>query len=248
MSEISTIVDKNAIAQINDLDLGITGKEDIEAGDMAKPVIFLMQAMTPVDNNIPGAARNSATGDTYDITKEPLEVIPIAFKKSFLEYSRSEDRLLDKVGTHNKYSEIVQSADTIQEGRFAGKLIARNGNILVETATHIVFLPESNQVAFIPFKNTNLKVSKGWVTMIQSSPVKYMFGSTYHISSEKVSRDNNSWYQYKVTKGDLIMDAIKLRELADLAKQANDFKAEDFEPQEPKATVEVDEQLVEEAM
>ena len=231
MTETTTITKKkkeNELAVAIDVSAliadSMAGKENIGKDSITIPNLVILQdkakqVRTDSNSHIPGAKAgsvlNSVTGEVLDLTGENfLEVIPVGFRKAYVEWGLRENGGGWK-GEH-PFSEALL-ADTKVDGK--GRII-RGTNQLVETCFHYVMLVKDSgtEIAVIPMKSTSIKISRKWCTMIQTATVIIegkeislpSFGNTYKLSVGVETNANGSWFNFKITKGDSILNRPEL--------------------------------------
>ena len=186
------------------------GLENMDQDDLALPFLKLLQNSSDetkkkhssyVDGAEPGMFYNTVTKKLYDGAKG-IEVIPCFYKLTFPEWAPFERREGRPVSPD-------RGADVLSQTKkdASGKDVLSNGNIIIKTANHfIIILTESGiDKALVAMKSTQLKVSRGWNSMMKSITEKGKngtfnppsFSHIYQLRSTEVT-GNFTWYGYNV--------------------------------------------------
>ena len=186
------------------------GLENMDQDDLALPFLKLLQNSSDetkkkhssyVDGAEPGMFYNTVTKKLYDGAKG-IEVIPCFYKLTFPEWAPFERREGRPVSPD-------RGADVLSQTKkdASGKDVLTNGNIIIKTANHfIIILTESGiDKALVAMKSTQLKVSRGWNSMMKSISEKGKngtfnppsFSHIYQLRSTEVT-GNFTWYGYNV--------------------------------------------------
>ena len=186
------------------------GLENMDQDDLALPFLKLLQNSSDetkkkhssyVDGAEPGMFYNTVTKKLYDGAKG-IEVIPCFYKLTFPEWAPFERREGRPVSPD-------RGADVLSQTKkdASGKDVLTNGNIIIKTANHfIIILTESGiDKALVAMKSTQLKVSRGWNSMMKSITEKGKngtfnppsFSHIYQLRSTEVT-GNFTWYGYNV--------------------------------------------------
>ena len=186
------------------------GLENMDQDDLALPFLKLLQNSSDetkkkhssyVDGAEPGMFYNTVTKKLYDGAKG-IEVTPCFYKLTFPEWAPFERREGRPVSPD-------RGADVLSQTKkdASGKDVLTNGNIIIKTANHfIIILTESGiDKALVAMKSTQLKVSRGWNSMMKSITEKGKngtfnppsFSHIYQLRSTEVT-GNFTWYGYNV--------------------------------------------------
>ena len=186
------------------------GLENMDQDDLALPFLKLLQNSSDetkkkhssyVEGAEPGMFYNTVTKKLYDGAKG-IEVIPCFYKLTFPEWAPFERREGRPVSPD-------RGADVLSQTKkdASGKDVLSNGNIIIKTANHfIIILTESGiDKALVAMKSTQLKVSRGWNSMMKSISEKGKngtfnppsFSHIYQLRSTEVT-GNFTWYGYNV--------------------------------------------------
>ena len=204
------------------------GLENMDQDDLALPFLKLLQNSSDetkkkhssyVDGAEPGMFYNTVTKKLYDGAKG-IEVIPCFYKLTFPEWAPFERREGRPVSPD-------RGADVLSQTKkdASGKDVLSNGNIIIKTANHfIIILTEGGIVkALVAMKSTQLKVSRGWNSMMKSISEKGKngtfnppsFSHIYQLRSTEVT-GNFTWYGYNVK-------LLRKVDNVDLYQQAKSF-------------------------
>ena len=204
------------------------GLENMDQDDLALPFLKLLQNSSDetkkkhssyVEGAEPGMFYNTVTKKLYDGAKG-IEVIPCFYKLTFPEWAPFERREGRPVSPD-------RGADVLSQTKkdASGKDVLSNGNIIIKTANHfIIILTESGiDKALVAMKSTQLKVSRGWNSMMKSISEKGKngtfnppsFSHIYQLRSTEVT-GNFTWYGYNVK-------LLRKVDNVDLYQQAKSF-------------------------
>ena len=204
------------------------GLENMDQDDLALPFLKLLQNSSDetkkkhssyVEGAEPGMFYNTVTKKLYDGAKG-IEVIPCFYKLTFPEWApfeRKEGRPVSPDRGADVLSQTKKDA--------SGKDVLTNGNVIIKTANHfIIILTESGiDKALVAMKSTQLKVSRGWNSMMKSISEKGKngtfnppsFSHIYQLRSTEVT-GNFTWYGYNVK-------LLRKVDNVDLYQQAKSF-------------------------
>ena len=186
------------------------GLENMDQDDLALPFLKLLQNSSDetkkkhssyVEGAEPGMFYNTVTKKLYDGAKG-IEVIPCFYKLTFPEWAPFERREGRPVSPD-------RGADVLSQTKkdASGKDVLTNGNIIIKTANHFIVILTENGIdkALVAMKSTQLKVSRGWNSMMKSISEKGKngtfnppsFSHIYQLRSTEVT-GNFTWYGYNV--------------------------------------------------
>ncbi len=251
MSEITVTKKKNELAIAVDLSELIAdsqaGKENIGREEITIPTLMILQDKCKqvseknssyVQGAKPGMVLNSVTGELLDLTSKPVRVIPVGFRKAYVEWGLRETGGGWK-GEHPFTQETLAGTIADNKGR-----IIKGTNQLVETAFHYVFIVNddgSTGFAVLPMKATSIKVSRKWCTMIQLATVNVKgeevavpsYAYSYLLSIGIESNANGEWFNFKILKDKTILDNLdlynKCKKFAEMVSQNKVKAAEETE-------------------
>ena len=147
------------------------GLETIEKNDLALPFLKLLQSGSDetkkkhakyVEGAEAGMLYNTVTKKLYNGEKG-IEVIPVFYKMTYPEWAPFERREGRPISNDRGVSVM---ADTTQNDK--NKDLLQNGNEIIKTANHFVIINgERPEKALMTMKSTQLKVSRGWNSLIE---------------------------------------------------------------------------------
>ena len=188
------------------------GLENIDKDDLALPFLKLLQSGSDetkkkhanyVEGAEAGMFYNTVTKKLYNGEKG-IEVIPCFYKLTYPEWApfeRKEGRPVNP----DRGAEVL--AKTKKDS--SGKDVLDNGNQIIKTANHFVIINgEKPEKALMAMKSTQLKVSRGWNSLMQDQfemdpktnknvPAP-MFSRIYKLNSVENS-GSFTWHGYKVS-------------------------------------------------
>ncbi len=184
------------------------GLENITSEDITIPRLAIIQANSPqrkkkdekyIENADEGDVFNTVTSQLY---KEPLTVIPCAYRKTYVEWIPRE-----KGGGFVAAYDIRPSDTTTDPA--TRKSFLKNGNQLVDTAEHFVIIKkdvDSFESAVLTMTSSNLTVSRKWNTLLKMKkinvkgqmidPPSFMYEFT--LSTVEATNDQGTWQKYKI--------------------------------------------------
>jgi hypothetical protein len=184
------------------------GLENITSEDITIPRLSIIQANSPqrkkkdekyIENADEGDIFNTVTGQLY---KEPLTVIPCAYRKTYVEWIPRE-----KGGVFVAAYDVRPSDTTTDPA--TRKSFLKNGNQLVDTAEHFVIIKrddDSFESAVLTMTSSNLTVSRKWNTLLKMKkinvkgqmidPPSFMYEFT--LSTVEATNDQGTWQKYKI--------------------------------------------------
>ena len=204
------------------------GLENMDQDDLALPFLKLLQNSSDetkkkhssyVEGAEPGMFYNTVTKKLYDGAKG-IEVIPCFYKLTFPEWAPFERREGRPVSPD-------RGADVLSQTKkdASGKDVLSNGNIIIKTANHFIIILTEGGIdkALVAMKSTQLKVSRGWNSMMKSISEKgkngtfnpQSFSHIYQLRSTEVT-GNFTWYGYNVK-------LLRKVDNVDLYQQAKSF-------------------------
>ena len=228
---------KNEISEKKNTDIAVpsefyddagSGLENIGAEDVTIPRLKILQAMSPEVNKHDGKYVDGAsTGDiiktvTSTVYNEsnPLIVLPVAYKRLFLEWTPRESggglvaqhddpAVLEKTTKNEQYQDVLE-----------------NGNYIQTSATHFVLVINADgsyDTAMISMAGTQLKRSRTWNSMMASVKMKSgdkvftppTFSHKYGLNCVQESNDRGTWFGWGITaKGQVTGDEMTYYEAA----------------------------------
>jgi len=202
------------------------GMDQMGQGDFAMPFLRVLGQLSPEVNErdakyVSGAKAgmifNTVTKQAYDGV-EGVNVIPIGYKREYVEWSDRGEGTSAPVAIHSVASGIIN--DATRGADYKDRL--PSGNYLENTASYFVMLPDMQQ-ALITMKSTQLKVSRSWNSMMNSiklqgknglfTPAAY--SHVYKLSTVQQSNDKGTWFGWNIEKVGPVQD----KNLYEAAKQ-----------------------------
>ena len=194
------------------------GMEDMTADDYAIPFIKIVQKASPIiDNNPdarPGMFYNSVSGDIYN----ELILIPCGFKKEIVEWADRDSG--DGIqGTHPWDTPLMKETVPNEKGlpTFPPGH-ERAGHHMIETRYHYVYVivPDTGETfpALIAMSSTQHKRSRRWAALMGTKMLTIngkrqrapSFAFKYKATTEKESRDQNTWYSWVITSDEQVTE------------------------------------------
>ena len=161
----------NALATMDFVADSGMGLENIDKSDLALPFLKLLQSGSDetkkkhakyVEGAEAGMFYNTVTKKLYNGEKG-IEVIPVFYKMTYPEWAPFERREGRPISNDRGVSVM---ADTTQNDK--NKDLSQNGNEIIKTANHFVIINgERPEKALMTMKSTQLKVSRGWNSLIE---------------------------------------------------------------------------------
>ena len=212
--EIKDIATKQggAIATLDFVQDSGMGLENIDKDDLALPFLKLLQTSSDetkkkhanyVEGAEAGMFYNTVTKKLYSGEKG-IEIIPCFYKLTYPEWAPFE-RKEGRPVSPDRGPEIL--AKTKKDS--GGKDVLDNGNQIIKTANHFVIINGENpEKALMAMKSTQLKVSRGWNSLMQDQfetdpktnkavPAP-MFSRIYKLNSVEQT-GSFTWQGYKVS-------------------------------------------------
>ena len=211
-SDLTVKKEGNLPAELNFVQDAGAGLENIDKGDLALPFLKLLQAGSDetkkkhanyVEGAEAGMFYNTVTKRLYSGEKG-IEVIPVFYKLTYPEWAPFERREGRPVSP-DRGPEILAKT----KKNSTGKDCLDNGNEIIKTANHFVIINgEKPEKALMAMKSTQLKVSRGWNSLMQDQfetdpktskalPAP-MFSRIYNLSSVENS-GSFTWHGYRVS-------------------------------------------------
>jgi hypothetical protein len=189
-------------------------EETLTQDDVAIPFLQVLQSLSPqcVEGDPlyneaakAGMLYNTVTGELMDVRKVPLQIIPITYKSSVIEWiTRAQGGGFVKEYAYDlkdkfKISRNEQNLDIIQQGSEMGK----PGNQLNITHTHVfgIVRGEIIEPAVATMTSTQIKSSKNLNALIKNNPIKtkkglvpLRFAHLINASTLMRSNDQGKWF------------------------------------------------------
>ena len=211
-SDLTVKKEGNLPAEMNFIQDAGAGLENIDKDDLALPFLKLLQTGSDetkkkhanyVEGAEAGMFYNTVTKKLYNGEKG-IEVIPCFYKLTYPEWAPFE-RKEGRPVSPDRGPEIL--AKTKKDS--SGKDVLDNGNQIIKTANHFVIINgEKPEKALMAMKSTQLKVSRGWNSLMQDQfetdpktnknvPAP-MFSRIYKLNSVENS-GSFTWHGYRVS-------------------------------------------------
>lgn len=236
---VTTTQGAGALAISDDLMKYASAGDDFASNDISIPFVRILQKLSPevdeessdyLEGAKPGMLLNTATGKLYD-AKEGIVIIPVRYQRELTEWKPRESG-----GGMVAYYGTDLSPLARAKKNEKGKPVTTDGNNLVESGTYycLLFNPAdgSYEQVIIGMSSSNFKPARAWNTMIKNLRVSdgkggfvknpSLFLGAYKLSSEKVTKDVNTWYIWKTeffgltpnlpNGADLVREAFAFRE------------------------------------
>jgi len=193
------------------------GFENIKQDDLSIPFLSILQALSPELNKqkpefIKGARAgqiiDSVSGKIVGSDEEPLQFIPCAYRKAFVEW-KQRDLGGGFVMIHKDDSILKNTTrnDRMQD-------ILPNGNIVVTTGYMVglhIYGDEFTR-CMISFTSTQLKKVRQWLSIMTSIKLRGKTGSftppmyahIFDISTTPESNAKGTWYGWKIVLNRLL--------------------------------------------
>jgi hypothetical protein len=186
------------------------GFEEADAAAYAIPFLVMLQPTSPQLDEIKGAKAgmilNTATGEVMN----SAEVIPCVYQRRFLRWGPRDS------GGGFKGAMVASEADKLRnEGDVTdfenrvyfplpdGTVNPKKCDLLADTRNHYVLVrtKEGLKPAVMSLASTQVKVSRNWMTKMQSAGGD-MWGWAYKIGSQKTTNEKGTWYLFTVDYAD----------------------------------------------
>ena len=193
-------------------------EEDAQSGfagmnqeDFALPFLRLLTNTSPevgsVDGAMPGMIYNSVTGELFD-GKKGILVVPCAYVRQYIEWAPRGSGSGAPIAYYPSTSDILSKTHR-EPGD--NKDYLDNGNYIENTANHYVMVLDASGIpnpALIVMKSTQLKKSRKWNSMMQSTKLMGknglftppMYSQVYRLTTMKESNDKGQWFVWEVER------------------------------------------------
>ena len=216
-NEISDKKNTNIAVPSAFIDDAGSGLENIGAEDVTIPRLKILQALSPEVNKHDGKyVEGAASGDIINTVSStlynddnPLVVLPVAYKRLFLEWTPRESggglvaqhedpEILSKTTKNDMYQDVLE-----------------NGNYIQTSATHFVLVINKDggyDTAMISMAGTQLKRSRTWNSMMASVKMKQgdkvftppSFSHKYTLSCVQESNDRGTWFGWGINASGVV--------------------------------------------
>ena len=189
----------------------MSGLENVSTEDLAVPFLRIAQALSPQVNKresayIDGCEQGdifNTVDNTFYKGADGVEIVPVAYKKSYLEWMPERKGLAAVHESSQILSSIVKSEK--------GQDILENGNYIQTTANHYVMVLDKEggySQAIIAFAGSQLKKSRKWNSMMSALKMTSSkgamftpptFSHKYLLKSVVEQNDQGSWFGWDVS-------------------------------------------------
>ena len=208
------------------------GFDGMSQEDFALPFLKLLTSTSPevgeVEGAMPGSIMNSVSGELYD-GKKGITVIPVAYVRQYIEWA---PRGSGSGGPQAIYPATSDILTRTHKEPGDNKDYLDNGNYIENTANHYVMVINDSGIpepALIVMKSTQLKKSRKWNTMMQSTKLMGkngpytppMYSHVYRLTTQAESNDKGKWYGWEVERVGPIEDMNQYAAAKSFAQQIN---------------------------
>lgn len=209
-----------SVASFMEDDFG-TGFEGADSDSYAIPFLQILQKMSPsvdedngayVEGAKAGMLMNSVTQALYDVKDRPLQIVPCAFKRTFILWAPRDAGggfLGEK--TPEEMDDIIASGEVENvNGRYLvkdedGKVDDKKSNYYMDTRSHYVIVldPKTGEYgpAILSLSSTQIKASRGLMTTLQQRKAESngvrrtlpTFANIVNITTKAMANEKGSW-------------------------------------------------------
>lgn len=209
---------KRGLTSFIEDDLNHNDFAEISTEDIGIPFINILQDLSPqIKKGSPDKIDGAESGDIYEsvnggIYKDGITVIPCAFQKRYIEWV-PRDEGGGFVASHD--NESILNDVTVND---KGRMFLENGNEILPTALHFVLVvPDKGEYyrAVISMTRTKRKKSKQWIGKMMSNKLRTSNGElytprmcrySYKLTTVLETKDNNTYYNWKIGQPKLVDD------------------------------------------
>lgn len=191
------------------------GVKQMTMDDVAVPYLYVVQKGTPqadedhdkyLEGCKPGMFINNVTEEFFDGRENGIIVIPCAYERKYVEWRDRDTGQGGYVQDHDIESDILTKC----RPNAKGQPTLDNGNIIMETAYHYVymFIEKDNrwEEIIIPMKSTMLKNSRRWNKTLMSTLIpgtakqapRWLY--PYKLKSIKQQKGDQTWYIFDIER------------------------------------------------
>jgi hypothetical protein len=197
---------------------GGRGFEEATRDAFAIPFLVVLQDLSPqTKKKMAGYIEGAKPGQIYQSVSQAVEdnirVIPCHFSQVFIEWV-PRDKGGGFVAAYDPIQGAAKARTAVRDG---GKMTLPNGNEIYDTRQHFVLTlnPDgSTQPALMALKSTGLKISRRWMSQMQSATIEVngsvlnppMFAWSYLVGTEEEANDQGSWYQWMISERQRVTD------------------------------------------
>jgi hypothetical protein len=233
-----TLYSKDELAILADLDLGIAGLENLEAGDIGMPPrLRISQPNRPItigsDEARPGAIVNTLTGEQWD----SLDMIVIVYLPHTRvmwpeQFSADSEPLCvsDDGGHPSRGSDMLAGPCKVCP---MAQFVEGKKPRCADQRNFLVYLPEIGEAAILTLQSTAIKEARQLTALTQGQGIK----KTVTMSALKIKDDRGTWFVPRFSRG----RALTIAEIMEVAEVRNEMKnltiRADSEQVEPRGDV-----------
>lgn len=197
-------------------------EEHLSQADLAIPFLQVIQAQSPqvtegndqfIEGAVKGQLFNTVTKRCYEARELGVQVVPIKYKRSFIEWIRRSEGggfVAEHPPEHGAQIHTVRNEDNediVQENSPLGEA----GHQVVETASHFLMVidPETGEgmPCVLSLSSSQFKVSKNWNSQIATRIVRTAngkvkpprFWDVWRLKTVVLTNDDGTWYGYDLT-------------------------------------------------
>lgn len=216
-TEVAT-KETTAVALATDFEAdAFSGFENMQQDDYALPFLRLLTSTSPEvsenENARPGMIMNSVSGQLFD-GKKGISVIPCAYVRQYIEWAPRGSGSGAPIQIYPATSDILSRTHK-EPGD--NKDYLDNGNYIENTANHYVMILNDDGIpepALIVMKSTQLKKSRKWNSMMQSTKLMGkngpytppMFSQVYRLTTMAESNDKGKWFGWEIERVGTVED------------------------------------------
>lgn len=189
------------------------GLQNIEATDLATPMVMILQSNSPqvkrsdgkyINGAVEGMIFNNVTNSLVD-GATGITVIPCHFEKRYTEWKPNRGGF---VASHAVDTDLKNKVTMVADKEGKQTPTLPNGNSLIETNHHFCLIlgeDGSFEAALIPMKSSDLKASRIWNALQKKVILKNSKGQpftpasyymTYKLTAKARTKDQYSWYSW----------------------------------------------------
>lgn len=191
------------------------GLENADKDSYAIPFLKILQSSSPqvkktdgryIQGAEEGTLLNTVTQEVIDPKKEQLYLIPVYYRRAFMEWTVNAGGSGDYVQEHSPTTPLQNNTERDDKNRD----ILPNGNQLADSRYHYVLLIRADgsyEPAVIAMQSTQIKKSKRLISdidMKRKSKGVPMPALMYHVGVEGESKEENSWWGWLLKFGHLV--------------------------------------------
>ena len=221
-----------------------TYKEALSQDDMSMPFLQLLQGLSPacvegdaayIEGARPGMVMDSTDKVLYDVKKNPLTIIPIAYKASYVEWIPRNNNGGGFVTEHSLadgQTAITVRNDSNEDIIQPGSPVGTPGNDLKYTHTHFIMVKDDNDGTFRPaviaLVVSQIKHSRKFNRMVNSTKLPGTakaaprFFGVYELSSILETKGDKKFHSWAFKRIGDVTTVEGGKEIYQSAKEFND--------------------------